>query len=222
MQLFGILFGAPYLFMDIDDGETRYLFKTGERNVLFDIIGQDQAVTLAVLRCKAYADRYGIGRVFKRDVFSFEQDFARYPAPPVMEEAHDQFCPPRADQARHTEDLAFTQDEIDIGNGLIDIGIEDGPVLHLEDDLTGSAHFPRVNIRQFTADHEGDQLILVELFLILRGDRLAVTQDGDAVGEVEDLFQAVGDVDTGDALFAQVLQDPYEPRRFAFGKGRGS
>ena len=60
----------------------------------------------------------------------------------------------------------------------------------------------RIDIRHFPADHQRDELILVELGLFMSGDRLAVAQDRDAVGYVEDLFETMRDIDAGDALVA--------------------
>jgi hypothetical protein len=52
-------------------------------------------------------------------------------------------------------------------------------------------------------DHVADELALVRLGDHARGDELSVAQDGHALGELEDLLEAMADVDDRDALAVQ-------------------
>ncbi len=52
-------------------------------------------------------------------------------------------------------------------------------------------------------------------------DGFAVAEDGDAVGDAAELFEAVGDVDDARALGAEAADDFEEAAGFAFGEGGG-
>ncbi len=57
------------------------------------------------------------------------------------------------------------------------------------------------------ADHLPDQSWLIDVAHVRGGDVVAVAQDRHPVADVEDLLQAVRDVDDGDAAFGESLHD---------------
>ena len=74
------------------------------------------------------------------------------------------------------------------------------PVLHLEDRLADVRCARRIPVLQRAPDHRGDDAVLADIALVQRLDRLAVAQDGDAVGDLADLVELVGDQDRGNSL----------------------
>ena len=64
-----------------------------------------------------------------------------------------------------------------------------------------------VVIAHLTADHEGLQLVLVDIAGVDGGDEVTVAQDGDAVGHAQDLSHVVADEDHAVTLGAHVTHD---------------
>ena len=89
----------------------------------------------------------------------------------------------------------------------------DGDVLHHDGDL--ALRLGRVVgvvgtivvIAHLTADHEGLQLVLVDIAGVDGGDEVTVAQDGDAVGHAQDLSHVVADEDHAVTLGAHVTHD---------------
>ena len=65
---------------------------------------------------------------------------------------------------------------------------------HLERQFALSLRRP-IDLAQFPADHEPDDLVLIGLLDLEHAPRLPVAEDGDAVAELEHLLQAVRDQD---------------------------
>ena len=55
-----------------------------------------------------------------------------------------------------------------------------------------------MNLLDRPGDHAGDELFLVGLRNALGRDQRSVAQNGDAVGQLKDFFQPVGNIDDGD------------------------
>jgi hypothetical protein len=66
-----------------------------------------------------------------------------------------------------------------------------------------------------------DDLVLARVSGLLRANRRAITQHGDAVGDAEDLVELVGDVDAGDAAFPQIAQDVEQDQHLVLGQRGG-
>ena len=60
-----------------------------------------------------------------------------------------------------------------------------------------------MNLLDRAGDHAGDELFLVGLRNALGRDERSVAQNGDAVGQLKDFFQPVGNIDDGDSLRLQ-------------------
>src|SRR6478752_360457 len=76
----------------------------------------------------------------------------------------------------------------------------------------------RKQIVDLATDHVRDHLRAVRLFRVERDHGLAVTQYGDAVGQLEHLFQAVRDVHGAHAAAAQLFDDGEQHRDFFVGE----
>ncbi|MNT03546.1 hypothetical protein D3C72_1380890 [compost metagenome] len=63
--------------------------------------------------------------------------------------------------------------------------------------------FVREALVQGAADHHGDDLVHIQPFERLSGDPLAVTQNGDLIAQLEDLFHFMRDIDDATATLFQ-------------------
>ena len=84
----------------------------------------------------------------------------------------------------------------------------DVPVLHFEHGSPILAWRAGIAVGQFAADHGLDDAVFADLGRcgVERVDRLAVADDGDAVGDLQYLVELVGDQDRGNALRLELLQ----------------
>jgi len=78
-----------------------------------------------------------------------------------------------------------------------------------------------VEVFHLAADHHGDHLVPGDLPAVPRGHRAAVAEHGDAVGDGEDLLQAMADVDHRDAAGAQGAEKLEETSGVRLGERRG-
>ena len=80
---------------------------------------------------------------------------------------------------------------------------------------------PRFCALQFAAEHQRDQLEARQLRGRRRADQTAVSQHGDAVGDLVDLIDEVGDEDDGDAARLEIAQDAEQQFDLARIEARG-
>ena len=85
--------------------------------------------------------------------------------------------------------------------------------------LAGRMPHPMEQLADRTAHHELDQAGDVDLPGRARVDALAVAHHRDPIGDLEDLVQAVGDVDDRHAAQGQLAHDAEQPLRFCLGQG---
>ena len=78
-----------------------------------------------------------------------------------------------------------------------------------------------VDILQHAAHHHGDDLVLGNFPGGARANNLSVLEHGDAVGQLENLVQTVGDIDDSHALPAQAAHDIKQARYLAVVQGGG-
>ncbi len=143
------------------------------------------------------------------------QDDATGPDRLVTGEGEGQFGASGTHQPRQGHDLTGADLQVDVPY------VVGGDTLQTQDDLLPGDVLPYEQGGQVTADHHADHLALVRVTgLQDTGDR-AVAQDGDPVRETEDLLHAVGDVDDGDALRPQTVDEGEEGLRLVLGQ-RGS
>lgn len=87
------------------------------------------------------------------------------------------------DQTRNAEDLALADVEVDVTEAL---GVDGREVLDLaKHDLTGRIRARRVEVRQFTSDHLGDDHIGCQFLGLPGADVLAVAHDRDFVADAK-------------------------------------
>ena len=100
--------------------------------------------------------------------------------------------------------------------------MDGGKVLHLHHDLIGGVIFQRgIQIGQLTADHLGDDLLFGHVGDVPLADVVAVTHDGDFVGDDLDLVHLMADVDQSDALLLQLVHDAEQRLDFVRGQRGG-
>ena len=82
---------------------------------------------------------------------------------------------------------------------------------YLEDHLARLDECLGKDRRQLAADHHADQVAARHLVHAPGPDQHAVAQGRHAIGDLRQLFEAVGNVDDADAVRLQVADDPEEP-----------
>ena len=130
----------------------------------------------------------------------------------MAEEAHGELGAAGAHQSREADDLALADLQVDVLDEvtLRILGVIDVPVLDLEDDIADGAVLAlRITVGELTSDHALDDAVFVDLaaLLVQRLDGLAVADDRDAVRNVADLVQLMGDNDAGNALLLELKHD---------------
>ena len=75
-----------------------------------------------------------------------------------------------------------------------------------------------VDLLDRAVDHQGDEVVLVGLADGPRADERAVAQDRDAVGELEDLFEPMADIDDRDAPRLEAADQLEQGGRFRAGE----
>ncbi|MNV47642.1 hypothetical protein D3C71_1395170 [compost metagenome] len=107
-------------------------------------------------------------------------------------------------QPGDAEDLALMQIERDVSNRRLAQG---GQVLHLQDHLTRRILSIGETLAERTPHHHRDDLVHIQPFQRLGGDPLAITQNGDFVAQLEDLFHLMRDIDDAAAAFLQLADN---------------
>ena len=135
------------------------------------------------------------------------------------EDRFDEFGPLGADEAADAEDLAAAQFETHVAEGS---GFCGGEVFDSEDGLVARDVLPRREpMGEVAADHVLDDPLVVELLGGEGADHAAVAHDGDLVGNREDLFHLMGDVDDRRSLAAEATDDFEKVGDLVLGEGRG-
>ena len=86
---------------------------------------------------------------------------------------------------------------------------------------SGNVIHRRETLGEGTADHGRDELVHVRLPDGFCHDHLSVSQYGDLIADFEDFIHLVGDVDKGDSLFLQAVDDFEQLLHFRFGQRGG-
>ena len=124
----------------------------------------------------------------------------------VAEQGFHDFGSSGAHQAGKTKDLTAFEVEADILEHTIA-----GQAATAHDDLTDLGFFLREHLGDFTTDHPGDQLVARRVGRQVGTDILAVTQDGDFIGDLEDFVHFVRDENKRHILF--FFQRPDHPEQ---------
>jgi len=183
-----------------------------ETDVVADRAGHHQSVSLPIFGQKGDAglDRAPGGF---RDEGAFPQiDLARRDRIGA-EDAARHLGAPAAHQAKHAEDFTARQRKTDL---------LEGPV---PAQLVNAQHFLArlraalgVDLFQCPAHHHPDQLPLARFLRVYRADKLAILQDGDAVGHFEDFIQPVGNVEDQGGLFFELPDQAEQAVDFFLGQ----
>ena len=99
-------------------------------------------------------------------------------------DAPNQFGPTGAHQACQAEYFSATNAKRDISKDTVL-----AQVLYDQDFRADIACRFGEHIRQFSAHHQSDELTRIQLVNRVCGDHLPVTQDGDLIGDLEDLIE---------------------------------
>ena len=121
------------------------------------------------------------------------------------EQAFHQLCPLGAHQAAYAEDFAFAQLEADVPEGP---RIDGGKILHLKHHFSGNVFPLRIQVGQFPAHHQGNDLICSQFTGFPGTDVFTIPHDADFIGNAEDFIHLVGDIHNSDVFRFQVLDNP--------------
>ena len=165
-----------------------------DRHVEGDILRQETAMRLAVLRQQADAEPDGGARAGEPG-FAPMQRKAFGARGIGADDGAEQLRPPRSGEAADAQNLALAHVEIDAVEHAGAGEAADG-----EDGFSETSQPGRKSVGDAPADHHADQAVMVDLIDRPRSDHRAVAQYGHAMADGEDFLQPVGDVDEGDAL----------------------
>src|SRR3569833_1032666 len=131
------------------------------------------------------------------------------------EDTHGELAAAGANQAIEAHDLAATHGDRDILEPFA------RKAAGLEQDLAERNGLFVVDLLDGPIDHQRHQLILGGVLDVARAHQSAVAQDGDAIGEVENLLEPMADVDDGDAAVAKPADERKKLRGFLPGEISG-
>ena len=197
-----------------DEPEPGQPFEDHHRRVLDDRADEDQALALAVLGREAdpVADRRR--RTVDCGLLAVDPDPPRRPRQ-LTEDHLGQLGAPRPDQPREADDLAGPDLEVD-------------PLVPVAVDALGAEHHAVLDRRpalehvgQLAADHQPDDLLLAQVTGLAHCDQLPVAHHRDALGEAQDLVDAVAHVDDRDTLVAQPANEREQALHLLVGERRG-
>ena len=103
-------------------------------------------------------------------------------------------------QAQHFASLCFER-------YIPQLIVHTGDIFHLQIYIAGGIGLGRELIGQFTANHQPDNVRHFQILCPLGSYPLAVTHNGNVVGDPLDLRHLVGDVDDADAPVAEQIDD---------------
>ena len=147
---------------------------------------------------------------------------ARHAAARGPEERADQRRASRAHQAADADDLPLAHLERDVAQHLAPghQRILDRPVLDLQQGHARLVGRARVERPHLAAHHHRDHLVRRQLLARGAPHGAAVAQHGDAVRDLEDLLQAMADVDARHAARAQLAEEAVEAGGVRLREGR--
>src|SRR3954447_6071794 len=125
------------------------------------------------------------------------------------EHALGEFAAPGADQSIESDDLAATDRERYVGEA------RSAQVPHIEQHLSERDRLLVVHFLDGPSHHVADELALVRLGNDTGRYELAVPKDRHPVGQLEDLLQAMADIDDRHALRMQAADEREELIRLA-------
>ena len=210
----------------VDDRAGGDAAEVGQGHVLAHVLVQQQAEVLAVLRHVGQPGVDGAGDRGHVHRLAIHERLALDVAPVgPAEHAHRELGPSGAHQPGDADDLAAPHPEIDAAHHLAPVllRVVGRPILDVEHHLADLGIAAREAALQVAVDHAPYDVVLLDplRMAIHRLDRAPVAQHGDAVRDLRNLVQLVGDQDGRDALGAQADQQVQQRRAVALVEARG-
>src|SRR5690606_36556454 len=156
------------------------------------------AHTLAVLGHEEDNSLYGVRGARKTHGLAVEDDLAAF-RPIHAEQGARKFGSARADEAGEAENLAAMQLEVHFLERMAP-GLE---VSHRQLNVAPLGGGRRVRDLQVAAHHEANHVVMRDRLTFEVPHEMTIAQDDDAIACPDDLMQAVGDENDGDALRLQ-------------------
>ena len=91
-------------------------------------------------------------------------------------------------------------------------------MLHIQDDVTRFVGLGRKAIGEFASDHQTDDFFHSEFARWAGSNPGAISHDGDVIGDAEDFFHLVADVNDAAAFGLEHVDDPEEVFNLSFGQ----
>ena len=131
------------------------------------------------------------------------------------ENGFQKFCSSAAHQTCHTEDFAFAQLETYIHTGRHIFSCQ---ISYIQQNFARLVCFRRETICQVTTYHELNDLICCQIFCVFCCDPLTVTHDGNFVGNLQNFFHLMADVNHCNASVTQFVDDAEQVLYFFMGQ----
>src|SRR5258708_3447155 len=210
----------------VDDAGGRDTAEIGKRDVLADVVGEQEAELLAILGDVGKTGVDGTAHGREVDLAAVQHGMAGdLAAPGTAEQAHGELGAPGAHETCDADDLAAANMEVDIVDDLAVrmLRMIDRPVLDLEHHLADLGLAVRETMLEVAIHHLADDAIFLDRagLAIQRIDGTAIAQHGDAVGDARHLVELVRDQDRGHALGAKLEQEIEQRRAVTFVEARG-
>jgi hypothetical protein len=184
-----------------------------QRDVRRDRERHDETKLPSILGAIGNSQRHGVARTCHGDPGSIELDLA-----PIRgcdpEERQPDVGAPRPDETGKPQHLPGTEVERDILEGALAM-----QTVHRQPDRARLAPLAPEQLSHLAPNHPADGCGRRQLRARRRRDPAAVTEDGDAIGDLENLFHAVGDEENRHPLLAQGVDYAKEPLHFVCREG---
>ncbi|MND92340.1 hypothetical protein D3C80_844950 [compost metagenome] len=175
---------------------------------------QHQAIPLAILGDVGDTGGQTVGGGAWHQYLAINLDRAAADGAGAVDELH-QLGTPGPHQAAEAQNFPLAQGETHPAHA------GTGQILHLQADGTELACEARILFLQPATHHHLDDPVFVELAHRLLAYPFAIAQHGDPVADLEDLLEAVGDVNDAATLLAQLADDHEQLLCLGVGQGVG-
>ncbi|KAF5047416.1 hypothetical protein DSECCO2_460710 [anaerobic digester metagenome] len=211
MQFLIHLFCNLQLQIRVDDLMLADGFQFCKGGVLHDGLGENQTIAFAVLGDIGEFVLNGALDGIQLDFLPVYLEFSADIAPVTLsEEAHGKFSTPRSHQSADADDFAPMQFEIDIFTDFHPLvyGVISGPMFYFKTNWTDFGIPFGESVAHIPANHGFDDLILIEGFqgFVHGRNYFTITDDGDAIGNIGDFVELMGDENAGHSPLFELQQ----------------
>jgi hypothetical protein len=205
--------GRPLLGTPHHAGRRQETGQRRQRDIRRDRKRHDETQLPPVLGAIGDSQRHGVSRTGHGDRGSVERDLASIRGCDAEECQPDvgASCPDETGKSQH---LPRTQVERDILKGALAMQTS-----HRQPERPWLAPLAPKELPDFATDHAADGRGRRQLRARRRRNPAPVAEDGDSIGDLKDLFHAVGDEENRHALLAQGVDDAKEPLHLMRGEG---